>query len=463
MTRNRIFALLFAPLSSMAFAAAGQLDPAFDSDGVLLIDASPTSGIDVFEAGLIDAAGRYVAAGRASGVDNLSGLVMRFHPGGQPDASFGQAGKVRVPLVGGFAAIHWIDIVEQDDGRLIAAGRALNGSGDGDPGRALVCRLLADGALDDSYGTEGCTMPVFAPGSTMDVLMAIAMQADGRLVLGGRTDDPGDIAPDYVVARLNIDGTPDACFGDPACQTGGVRIEPEPQADLSFVLQDLTIAPDGRIVLAGLGGGSQMAVIRLLANGAVDSSGFGNGGHRVIAFDQGGNNVDEARAVVVRADGGIVVTGTVRTAFGIVAGISALDAFGAPVNSFGTNGREIYFFNDVAGGHIPTGMKLQPDGKLLITGYTDNDLNASPSFDDCGVARILGNGQPDPTFGFNGVNTLDGSLGVNPTPPDICYDLDADGRHVVMYGASRSGSNLSSMLMRLDQDGVFVDGFEASN
>jgi uncharacterized delta-60 repeat protein len=461
MTRTCLSALVFVSLSSTAFAA-GQLDPAFDSDGVLRIDASPINGIDGFEAGLIDSAGRYVAAGRAGALDTLGGLVMRFQPSGQPDLSFGQAGKVRVPLAGGFGAIDWTEVVEQDDGRLIVAGRALNGASEFDPGRALVCRLLADGTLDDTYGSNGCTMPVFAPGSNVDAVIAAALQADGRLVLGGRTEDPGDIAPDYVVARFNIDGTPDACFGDLTCQTGGVRIEPEPQTDVSFVLQDLAIAPDGRIVLAGLGSGSQMAVIRLLPNGAVDGSGFGDGGHRLIAFDQGGSNVDEARAVVVRPNGSIVVAGTVRTAFGIIAGAAALDSFGAPDNSFGINGREVYFFNDVAGGHIPTGLKLQPDGKLLIVGYTDNDLNASPSFDDCGIARVLANGELDPTFGFNGVNSLDGGLGVNPTP-DVCYDLGADGRHIVLFGASRSGSNLNSMLMRLDQDGVFADGFEASN
>jgi uncharacterized delta-60 repeat protein len=464
MLRSTLASMLLFAATAPALAS-GRLDPDFDGDGVRFIDASPTSGVDAFQAGLIDAAGRYVAAGRANALDALGGNVMRFLASGQLDPSFGDAGQVRIPLVEGYGNILWADIVELPAGQLILAGRASSTPNINDPGRALVCRLRPDGTLDPSYGASGCALPELAPGSEDDRILAVALQGDGRLVLLGMTDAPGDAPLDYYVARLDADGSIDACFGDPGCQTGGVLIEPEPPVDVgNFVPYDLALAPDGRIVLAGAAQ-SDMALIRLLPTGSVDTGGFGNGGHRLIGFDQGGNDADEARAVVVRDDGSIVVTGTVRTDFGTLAGIAAVDAFGAPIIGFGTDGRRVYFFNDVSGGHTPTAMRLQEDGKLLVTGFTDNDPAVSPSFDDCGVARFLPDGQLDPVFGFSGVVTLDSSLGVDPTGPDVCYDLDADGRHILLFGqrAPSEAGNYNSLVMRLDQDGVFEDGFEAQD
>ena len=446
--------------------ASGQLDPDFNGNGVLFIDAAPNSGFDRFEAGLIDVAGRYVGAGRANATDGFTGLVMRFMPSGQPDAAFGIAGKVRIPPVAGFSNIFWSDIAELPDGQLIVAGRASDSPSPNGLGPALVCQLLPNGALDLSFGDDGCALPAFAPGSERDRIYKIALQTDGRLVLLGTTDASAEFSSEYVVARLDVDGSLDACFGDVTCQVGGVLIEPEPEADVgTFTPYDLALAPDGRIVIAGGSSGNQgsdMALIRLLPTGSVDVGGFGNGGHRLIAFNEGGNNLDIGRAVVVRSDGSIVITGTVNTSFAVLAGIAAVDAFGAPIISFGINGRRLYFFNDVSEGHVPTAIRLQDDGKLLVAGYADYDLGASPDSDDCGVARFLPNGQLDPVFGFSGVNTLDSNGGVDQNGQDLCYDFDADGRHIVLFGqrVDTLGGSVDSLLMRLERDGLFKDGFE---
>ena len=448
--------------------ASGQLDPSFDQDGVLTHALSSLTGLDGLRAGLIDASGRYVGVGTAPARDGLGGAVLRILASGQRDPSFGVNGLVQLPLVAPFSNIVWRDVEEQPDGKLVVAGRADYGTSIADPGLAYLCRLLENGTPDPDFGDGGCAQPVFAVGSNVDNLVAIALQPDGRIVLTGETDGP-EFSAEYVVGRLDSDGSYDLCFGDATCTSGGLLIEPEPDDDgidfFGFRTADIALAPDGRIVVAGRTRGAledDMAVIQLLSNGNVDVGGFGNGGHRRVAFDQGGTNFDSATSMLVRDDGSIVLVGTVDTAFGILGGIAALDMFGAPINGFGTNGRTLFFYNDVSPEHSVRKVIQQEDGKLLVVGYTDDTLNMGDQFADCGVARFLSNGQPDPVFGFGGVNGFDGSLGVPPLQPDGCFGIDTVGDRIVLFGQRFNGNMTGhdALFMRLDQDDLFANGFE---
>lgn len=454
--------------------ASGFLDPGFDQDGVLQLNLSFSAlASDQLLAGLIDAQGRYVGVGEASLAGDLEGLVVRFLPSGQRDTTFGDNGVVGVPGVAPFTAVRWFDVVEQPDGKLIVAGKASNGANQADPGRAYLCRILENGTLDPDFGTEGCAQPTFAPESTRDNLVAIALQPDGRILFTGHTDQGNDLLPfEYVVGRLESDGSYDLCFGDVACLNGGLLIEPEPDNDAvdfkDFLVRDIALAPDGRIVVAGRANGNgtnDMGVIRLLANGAVDVGGFGNGGHRRVTFDRGGQNADAANAVLVRADGSIVLAGFASTSNDTFAAVAALDPFGAPIVGFGDFGRQVLFFNDVSPAHVATNLLEQDDGKIVVVGYTDNDFNAGDPFADCGVARLLDDGELDPVFAFNGVNNLDSQLGVEPVGPDGCFDIKSDGQRLVLFGQGKAGDdpNFDSLLMRLEQDNLFRNGFEDPN
>ena len=452
--------------------ASGQLDPSSDQDGVLTHSLSTFAQRDLLRGGLVDSSGRYVGVGQAPSQDGLGGAVLRLLPSGQRDPSFGNNGLVQLPLVSGFASIVWREVIEQPDGKLVVGGRAHNIDGQADPGRAYVCRLLATGAPDPAFGTGGCVQPVFAPTSNIDNLYSIALQPDGRLVLVGSTDAGPAVNFEYVVARLESNGSYDLCFGNATCTTGGMLIEPEPDDDgadfFGFIPAAVAITATGRIVVAGRTEGSledDMALIQLLPTGAVDVGGFGNGGHRRVAFDQGGNDADAATDVLVRADGSLILVGTVQTEFNVYAGIAALDAFGAPLAGFGSAGKQVFFFNDVSAEHFATRLAQQPDGKLVVVGYTDDSSDGTP-ISDCAVARFLPDGQLDPVFGFNGVNTLDGSQSVAPVRPDGCYDLALHDDRIVLFGERFLGNvgfqtGYDALLMRLDQDDLFGDSFES--
>ena len=131
------------------------------------------------------------------------------------------------------------------------------------------------GDLDTTFGNAGKQTLDLGRTGTSDIdfggaetMSAMVAQPDGKLVLVGST--PGSGGGDFAIARLNADGTPDSTFSGDGRQTvdfGG--------ADIANAV---AIQPDGKIVIAGQGGGgNDMAVARLTSTGGLDTS-FGSRG-----------------------------------------------------------------------------------------------------------------------------------------------------------------------------------------
>src|SRR5262245_59503870 len=101
------------------------------------------------------------------------------------------------------------------------------------------------------------------------------------------------------MARYNTDGSLDTSFG-----TGG-----EVVTDFGGYFgagRAVALLTDGKIVVAGAGGGADFAVVRYNSDGSLDAS-FGSGGVVAITFaDQG----DEAESVTIQSDGKIVAAGS---------------------------------------------------------------------------------------------------------------------------------------------------------
>jgi uncharacterized delta-60 repeat protein len=115
-------------------------------------------------------------------------VVARYTANGSPDASFGSGGSVTLPNAA------YRKLLIQSDGKLVAAGTD-------------VVRLLPDGSIDSSFGAGGVVAGANADG--------IAVQSDGKLVVAGPSTPSGD----FRVSRLNGDGSPDTSFG-----TGGTVV-----------------------------------------------------------------------------------------------------------------------------------------------------------------------------------------------------------------------------------------------
>src|SRR5206468_1029567 len=101
----------------------------------------------------------------------------------------------------------------------------------------------ADGDLDPTFGTGG--MVTTDLNHSTDIANAVAIQADGKLVVVGEAYKHNDFSDeDFVVTRYNPNGTLDTTFG----RGGKVRTD---FPGLAAVPSSVVIQPDGKIVVAG--------------------------------------------------------------------------------------------------------------------------------------------------------------------------------------------------------------------
>src|SRR5262249_27806631 len=123
----------------------------------------------------------------------------------------------------------------------------------------LVARFNVDGTPDTSFGTNGQVINNFLPGLT-DGAFAVVVQSDGKIVAGGTTGGdggPGDF--DHVaLARYNSNGSLDTTFGS----NGFVG------NDLNTVtVTDLALQSDGKIIV-----GISNYIGRYNSNGTLDTT-----------------------------------------------------------------------------------------------------------------------------------------------------------------------------------------------
>jgi uncharacterized delta-60 repeat protein len=138
------------------YTSAGVLDATFGSGG--LVTAGMPGIDDVPQAIVIAAGGAILVAG----VTNADFAVRRFLPDGTPDTTFGNNG-VTAPLANN-GALTVRDMVVQADGRILVAGNATGGTSPG----PLVARYNADGSLDTTYGTNGVASIFLGVGGVID-------------------------------------------------------------------------------------------------------------------------------------------------------------------------------------------------------------------------------------------------------------------------------------------------------
>jgi uncharacterized delta-60 repeat protein len=332
-------------------------------------------------------------------------------------------------------------VAVQPDGKSVLAGLCRSVTTRNDEFCAL--RLTATGAIDTSFGSNGKV--VEALGGTSDEAYAVAIQPDGKIVLGGRCLQSGGTIYNVCTLRLNPDGTRDASFGS----NGQFLDSVSRGRDRSYAI---AVQPDGKIVLAGsclVSLSDDFCAWRLTTNGLLDVS-FGSGG--TAAVDLGSEN-DIANAAAIQSDGKIVLVGQCRSGLATFCA-ARLTASGLPDTSFDNDGQVTFDFgtNDSAA----SAVAMQTDGKIVLAGYcrgvTNNDFCA---------LRLTATGAIDTSFGSNGKVieavsagndsaaavalqpdgkiVLAGSCAVPTTPPRVSDDfcllrLNADGSPDARFG-----------------------------
>ncbi|WDF42272.1 calcium-binding protein [Streptomyces sp. T12] len=253
--------------------------------------------------------------------------------------------------------------------------------------------FAAPGDLDPTFGTGGkvsITTDTFAEGQDM------AIQPDGRIISVGWEQDAEFLDSEFALTRHNSDGSVDTSFGG---GDGEVLTDFENGED---VAQGVAVQPDGKIVVVGrhqetddeFAGCCWFTVARYNADGSVDTA-FGGGDGWVSPGLAGG--AEDAAGVAVQPDGKIVAGARAGGSFAVVRYLPD----GSPDGAFGGgDGVSITSFSDV-GGAVAQDMALQPDGKIVLVGYS-----GETNF-DFALARYNSDGSLDTTFSGDGRVTTD--------------------------------------------------------
>ncbi len=305
----------------------GSLDPGFSAgsgpDGIILSVALQSDG-------------KILIGGFFSQVNGFSrGNLARLNPDGSLDTNFVAGGNDRV-----------YSIVLQPDDKIIVGGMFTSF---GETNLSGIARLNADGTVDSSFN----------PGTGVGYagVSAAALQADGRIVIGGGFRNVnGTIHAN--IARLNSDGSVDSTFN------------PEAGSEVSSIV----LQPDGKIILGGqfedIDGVHLLFLARLNTDGTLDTS-----------YNPPLNMTSPGiTSLQMDTNGELLASGSFET-------------FLARLNTDGSVDTSLSTSTGVSGLYVFMSVP-QPDGNILIAG----NFNSVSGQLRQGIARLLSNGQLDTTF-----------------------------------------------------------------
>ena len=216
-----------------------------------------------------------------------------------------------------------------------------------------------------------------APGSAAQ---AVALQPDGKIIAAGSSDGT------FALARYTPDSALDSSFGSRGTVT-------TPFGRGSAYASALALAPDGRIVAAGVAG-SEFALARYNADGSLDTS-FGDGGKVTTGFDPADVTDDRVAEIVLQPDGKIVAAGTIYNGSNYDFALARYDPDGSLDSGFGAGGTVT---TALGPNHdFASALALQPDGKIVVGG-----LSEQLSGDGFALARYNADGSLDMNFGMLG-------------------------------------------------------------
>ena len=305
-------------------------------------------------------------------------------------------------------------IAIQRDGRIMLGGAfAMLGGGTGTTAQAHFGRLNPDATIDPTFQTNA-----------NDSVFALVAEPAGTAVAGGaftqmRGGGGANLALRSYIGRVAADGSLDANF-DPGSEC---------------CVEAIAIQPDGRILIAGsftrVGGTPftdlRSRIARLNQDGSVDPT-----------FNPGANGL--VRRLIVQADGKILLAGQFT---GLGGGTGATER--RYIGRLNPDGSVDPDFNPSANGEV-TAMAVQADGKIIIGGgFTALACCGPGTTARNRVARVHADGTLDAGYDPGADGTI------------LAITLEPDGRALMGGHFSKIGNGATtprSHLARLGTDGA---------
>jgi uncharacterized delta-60 repeat protein len=341
----------------------------------------------------VQADGKVVVGGYYYTATSEDFVALRYHAHLGLDSSFDTDG---VATHGIYGDDHAESLIIQPDGKILLGGVSNAGGEMAGDDQFTVARLDTDGSADTGFGPSSNGHITKSIGSSWDLGRTLGLRSDGRIVLGGYVDD-GAGNWNFALLGLKADGTLDPTFNPGG--TYGMSPNSESMVVTSVDTGDdrghsIAIQADGKILLAGAshnGTDNDLAIVRYETDGDLDTT-FGTGG--MVTTDLRGYN-DWGTSIALQSDGKIVFgskssNGTV-TDFAVV----RYNTDGSLDTTFGTGGK---VFTPIGSGDDDgSAVTLQSDGKIVLAGFTWNGTD-----EDFAVVRYNTDGSLDTTFGSGG-------------------------------------------------------------
>lgn len=287
----------------LALEESGSLDSNFGVNGVRMVTIVPGGNNYDDPVALFERPnGKLLMVVDAQDDGEQVPVLVQFTADGDLDTGFGTDGvKILFPP-GAWTTTRVYAAALQTDGKVVLAGICNDCTATGSFD-SFVARLDEAGLVDPDFGTNGWT-PFDADevGDNPDYAQAVAIDAAGRIVVGGVTDYTTTPLP-YVARRL-ANGSPDSSF---AGSNGIQTILDLPGEGVTAV----AIAPEsGRVCVATGDGSSQFpdtaGVACLTSSGALDGS-FSGDGIADLTLEEG----TYLERILIQSDEKVVAAGSI--------------------------------------------------------------------------------------------------------------------------------------------------------
>jgi uncharacterized delta-60 repeat protein len=240
--------------------------------------------------------------------------LFRFNANGILDNTFGSGGQV-ITDVGGADQVSGIAI--NSNGKIIVVGTR-------DNLYLVTVQYNSNGSLDGSFGAGGKSFVTVANGQKCSA-NSMALQSDGKILIVGDYENPQTYWNNFIVARLNTNGTLDNTFSG-----NGKRGIEFNGFDFGYGIVQQS---DGKILACGIAGFAnstqpyRFALCRLNQDGSLDNN-FGTGGKVTTGWP--GINCFLAR-VAIQANERIVLAGTSGNEIGVARYFATGDNLSTPL------------------------------------------------------------------------------------------------------------------------------------
>ncbi|MBY0278293.1 hypothetical protein K2Z84_23440 [Candidatus Binatia bacterium] len=401
-----------------ALKPGGAPDTSFAGTGLTTADFG---GVEQAKGVAIDVDGSIAALGTRRKDGKAELVLTLYRADGTLDSTFNGTGR-RVLAFSDSADNDGAGVAFDLHGRIVVAGTRTTGAGS----VLAIGRLLRDGSLDTSFNGNGKRFVDFGIANGVSVTgAAVAIADDGKIVIAGTR--AGASGTDFAIARVDGAGALDTAFngsGKVSVDFGG-----------NDVARALALRPDGGIAVAGsriTASGSDFAVALRLADGKADPAFRGNG---KATTDFGAN--ETAFAIAAQADGKLVAAGVRDGTNGRDFAIARYLLDGTADPALDGDGK-VRLDLSAGGTDEAAAIVVQADGRLLVAGSAVSDGRRdaavlrllSPLATAVGTLEI-----PAPGSRQSGIGVISGWLC---SGPSVSARLDGQPAMVTAYGTGRA-------------------------